>query len=610
MEAFSSGLFKSVGNKVRQFAFNLTETELKVEEATNSDKWGPHGSLMAELAQMCYDHSKYKEIMQVLARRLTDTGEEWRHVYKALLVMEYLVKHGPMKVVHELQGNLSFLEELQSFKYKDKAGKDHGLNVRNRARTLETLVSNQERVLQERENAQRNKSKYSGSSRDEMVFSSRSPRMGGDSAGFGSNSGGFGGTYEGFGGQARSASPVTGRYGLHESPTALSDDDPFEATRKRIEKLKGENQVDEKLPPPRAVGLGLDTGGGAGLNSPKGPRKEPKTLSQVKVNPEIAAAFSKMHVTPVAPQGPRISLGGIVGNGMQPTVASGENDLLGGLDDPPSNNAATGDLLGAGLDTLEISPTPPTNGANSQANEGWSAFESGPTQEHPVDPFSQMSAGTNLGQTPAPSSDPFVALSGGTQQPVSPVGAVTNTATAPLPDFFMETPNPPAQPAMHPMGGVGGGPIPQGANFATHQNPPNPMGGINVNMAMNMNAGTNPGGGGFGGHMGNWQNSNPGFAQAPVPQMSPQEGGTNLGGFMGMMGQPSGTGGGGGGFGNFASAPPSALPMSGGQMQSKTSRTSLEMGAPGKGSSAPMRPGASRPVATRKKDPFADLGVL
>lgn len=36
--------------------------------------------------------------MGVIARRLQDTSELWRHVYKSLLLLEYMLKHGPQKV--------------------------------------------------------------------------------------------------------------------------------------------------------------------------------------------------------------------------------------------------------------------------------------------------------------------------------------------------------------------------------------------------------------------------------------------------------------------------------------------------------------------------------
>ena len=35
--------------------------------------------------------------MGVVARRLQDQDEDWRHVYKSLLLLEYMAKHGPQK---------------------------------------------------------------------------------------------------------------------------------------------------------------------------------------------------------------------------------------------------------------------------------------------------------------------------------------------------------------------------------------------------------------------------------------------------------------------------------------------------------------------------------
>ena len=53
----------------------------------------------AEITKASYDLENYKQIMGVIARRLQDQGEEWRHVYKSLLLLEYMSKHGPQKVV-------------------------------------------------------------------------------------------------------------------------------------------------------------------------------------------------------------------------------------------------------------------------------------------------------------------------------------------------------------------------------------------------------------------------------------------------------------------------------------------------------------------------------
>ena len=41
------GILKKVTTTVKQVALNLTETEIKVEEATNNEPWGPHGTTMS-----------------------------------------------------------------------------------------------------------------------------------------------------------------------------------------------------------------------------------------------------------------------------------------------------------------------------------------------------------------------------------------------------------------------------------------------------------------------------------------------------------------------------------------------------------------------------------
>lgn len=54
--------------------------------------------ICAEITKAAYDFENYKQIMGVVARRLQSEGEVWRHVYKSLLLLEYMCKHGPQKV--------------------------------------------------------------------------------------------------------------------------------------------------------------------------------------------------------------------------------------------------------------------------------------------------------------------------------------------------------------------------------------------------------------------------------------------------------------------------------------------------------------------------------
>ena len=40
-------MYKTVVNKAKQMALNLTPLELKVEDATSNEPWGPHGTAMS-----------------------------------------------------------------------------------------------------------------------------------------------------------------------------------------------------------------------------------------------------------------------------------------------------------------------------------------------------------------------------------------------------------------------------------------------------------------------------------------------------------------------------------------------------------------------------------
>ena len=56
-----------------------------------------------------------------------------------------------LQVVDELSSNISVIEKLQRFQYKDKNSKDWGLNVRQRAKELTSLVTDPERIKRERQ---------------------------------------------------------------------------------------------------------------------------------------------------------------------------------------------------------------------------------------------------------------------------------------------------------------------------------------------------------------------------------------------------------------------------------------------------------------------------
>ena len=72
---------------------NYSEVETKVREATNDEAWGPHGTLMKEIAQYTFTYEHFPEVMGMLWKRmLHDNKTNWRRVYKVSLTTHGLKK--------------------------------------------------------------------------------------------------------------------------------------------------------------------------------------------------------------------------------------------------------------------------------------------------------------------------------------------------------------------------------------------------------------------------------------------------------------------------------------------------------------------------------------
>ncbi|KAK8853491.1 hypothetical protein IAR55_004198 [Kwoniella newhampshirensis] len=186
---------KSYYNQAKNMVLNVSETEAKVREATNDDPWGASSTLMQQIA----DGAQFNEIMPTIYSRFMEKeAREWRQIYKALTLLEFLVKNGSERVVDDARAHVSTIKMLRSFHYIDEKGKDQGINVRNRASEIAALLGDVERIRTERRKAKSNKNKYQGTGNDGgMSFVTATGNRYG---GFGSDSlGGRGGSIGGGG---------------------------------------------------------------------------------------------------------------------------------------------------------------------------------------------------------------------------------------------------------------------------------------------------------------------------------------------------------------------------------------------------------------------------
>ncbi|XP_047598372.1 ENTH domain-containing protein 1 isoform X5 [Lutra lutra] len=157
--------------QVKNFVKNYSDAEIKVREATSNDPWGPSSSLMLDISDLTFNTISLSEIMSMLWQRLNDHGKNWRHVYKSLTLMDYLIKNGSKKVIQHCREGFCNLQTLKDFQHIDEAGKDQGYYIREKSKQVITLLMDEQLLHREREVACRTRRRTSYS----MTFPKRLP---------------------------------------------------------------------------------------------------------------------------------------------------------------------------------------------------------------------------------------------------------------------------------------------------------------------------------------------------------------------------------------------------------------------------------------------------
>ncbi|KAF2748286.1 ENTH-domain-containing protein [Sporormia fimetaria CBS 119925] len=220
--------------KVQNAVMNYTEMEAKVREATNNEPWGASSTLMQEIANGTHNYQLLNEIMPMIYKRFTEkAAEEWRQIYKALQLLEFLIKNGSERVIDDARSHVSLLKMLRQFHYIDQNGKDQGINVRNRAKELADLLSDVDRIRAERKKARANRNKFGGVEGGMGGFSG----SGGFSSGGGSRYGGFGSEEAGYGGYSGEVYGDGGGFGGNTSG--------FSDTQARRDRFEEYDEYDE-----------------------------------------------------------------------------------------------------------------------------------------------------------------------------------------------------------------------------------------------------------------------------------------------------------------------------------------------------------------------------
>ncbi|ETW85147.1 equilibrative nucleoside transporter protein, partial [Heterobasidion irregulare TC 32-1] len=176
--------FAHAGKSALRAAKNIThgysDTESKARAATSNESMPPSGQQMHELSVLSYNQQDFVEIMEILDKRLNDKGKYWRHVYKSLVVVDYLLHSGSPAVISYFRSNIYIIKTLTEFQYVDDTGRDVGGNIRARARDITRLLNDKTRLASERRNRQQMHDRMLGRSSHE-TSGERSSRDGPES---------------------------------------------------------------------------------------------------------------------------------------------------------------------------------------------------------------------------------------------------------------------------------------------------------------------------------------------------------------------------------------------------------------------------------------------
>jgi len=130
----------AVRRTLKNVTKNYAPCERDVRDATSNDQSLPSPTTMARITNATYDVIESPLVMAMVWKRLNDTGKNWRHVYKTLLVMDYLLKTGAEHVIQEVVANKFAVQCLLDFMHVGSNGVDKGINVRQQAQKLLNLI--------------------------------------------------------------------------------------------------------------------------------------------------------------------------------------------------------------------------------------------------------------------------------------------------------------------------------------------------------------------------------------------------------------------------------------------------------------------------------------
>ena len=395
---------------------------------------------MQEISSCTFAYEAFPEVMGMLWKRmLHDDRQNWRRIYKSLLLLDYLIKNGSERVVTSAREHVYDLRSLENYTHVDVNGKDQGINIRHKVTDMLEFVQDDDRLRDERKKAKKNKDKYIGMSSDAMGF-----RSGGGGGGF--DEGGWKGFDRSSGGGGGSGGGTTGRW------DAPSDDEGPDVSEAKETGGGGSEFTDDSF------GSEFDKvrgGGGSSSNLPRQPSGGKTDFEGFKsaASPAKKKPLKKVDLGAAASYAQSAAAGSTAATTAQQQQSNKNNNILDDLfsDSQPKAGqiAASQDDFDprGGDDNTNFNAFGDNNNVIKSGDDGFadfsSAFTGGNTAatitQQPPDDFDLFKAApASLQAAPAPASQDLFAdfSSGPTSVPASAsldLFSGLNSGPAPVP---------------------------------------------------------------------------------------------------------------------------------------------------------------------------------
>ncbi|KAM7527782.1 hypothetical protein LguiB_031192 [Lonicera macranthoides] len=150
----ASFFFKEKIKTARLALTDVTPAQLLTEEATNGNPWTPDARTLKIIARDAFEVDDYWRIVDILHNRLVRFDRKnWRQSYNAVIVLDYLLTHGPESVAEEFQSDKDVLKEMGSFQHIDEKGFNWGLHVAKKSAKILVLLEERPLLKEERHRA-------------------------------------------------------------------------------------------------------------------------------------------------------------------------------------------------------------------------------------------------------------------------------------------------------------------------------------------------------------------------------------------------------------------------------------------------------------------------